>query len=365
MKKIVYAVYHELKWEARSREVLQALQHLGKVYIVTIDDIPEDCKNSETLVTIVGDLCHIPQTRLFNFLRMTKKTIKKVTPDIVVLHDSPYYIKYVKEHYPQSTIIYDQSELLYKWDNNSLKNRLLNYLSGFEEKYLKFVDIYIAANKERAEIAKEHFKLNNHIVVFDNMHKLEEFLSDEEGEKKYGKYFAKNQFSVIYGGGLNVDRGTLEIAKAFKELGSDYFLLVAGLSWGKEQEFDVFLKENGISNVKYLGMLDRAEWGYLLKRSMASIVYFKQDSVNNTYCASGKLYESLFLGLPIYCSSNPPLKNICAEYGCGVSNDNFVEGFRELRANYSKYKAGAEKFMNTVDYSARIEKLAADLKSLI
>lgn len=362
MKKIVYSVYHDLRWEERSREVLEALQQFAEVYIITYADIPDKCKNKFTHPCIVKSVFKIPGSRYFNYVRETKKMIKKIKPDVVLLHDFPILISWLKKAFPSTKIVYDQSELVIDRKAKSIKTFGLSLIDRIEKRDVKKVDVYIAANQERADIAKKHFKLKNHIIVFDNMHRIDGTVDEKVCETKYAPLFAKSSFTIVYGGGIREDRGTFEIAAALKKLGADYNLIIVGNDWGNKQNFISYLKDNNITNVDYIGFIDRNEWGYLLKCSKASIVFFLQNTINNTYCASGKMYESLFLGKPIICSTNPPLKHLCDRFHCGVCSEDFASSIKNLKDNYEYYVDGAKSFIEATDYDGRINRLADSIQ---
>ena len=366
MKNIIYAVYHELKWEARSKEVLLALQQIGKVTIITIDDIPEECKNEHTKVIICKSISKLPGSRYLKFMYHIFDEMKKQRPDCLLLHDMPLPIKYMRKHYPKTKLLYDQSELVIDRKAKNIKQYIFTLFDKVEKSSIKHLDLYIAACKERADIAIPYFEIaKEKVVVFDNMHKITDFCSIEDGDAKYGHLFPENTFNIVYGGGIRYDRGTYELTAAMKQLGPSYRLIIAGNPWGGEQAFRDYLKREGISNVDFIGFIARNEWGYLIKKCHASVVFFLQNTVNNKYCASGKMYESLFLHKPILCSSNPPLYNLCKEFECGVASDDLVGAIKDLKTNYQKYVDGAVHFDKATDYESRISTLANQIKNHI
>ena len=365
MRKIVYAVYHDLRWEARSREVLEALQQFAEVHIVTYADIPDVCMNDSTHVYIVKELGGIPGSRYWDFINTTRKVMKAVKPEAVLFHDFSLLIPWTRKHLPTTKIVYDQSELVIDRKVKSVKTYFLSLFDKNEKRNVNKVDVYIAANQERAEIAKNYFGISSPIIVFDNMHRIDDICDENACDLKFGLLLKKSSFPLVYGGGIREDRGTFEMADAFQRLGKYYNLVVAGNDWGNEERFLAYLKDKKIENVDFIGFVDRAEWGYLLAKSKASMVFFLQNTVNNTYCASGKMYESLFLGKPIVCSTNPPLEHLCEKYHCGVCSDDLAKAIVELRNNYASYLRGVDGFINDTDYEGRLTKLADSIQECL
>lgn len=235
-----------------------------------------------------------------------------------------------------------------------------------KKKYLKFADVVIAANIERAKIMKEYFQLNEMPIIFDNIHKIDDEYDTFECNKKYNYLFNDDAFYIVYAGGISKKRMTFELIEAVGSLGNDYRLIILGnVSPKDKNEYDLMIKRNKFSNISYLGFLPRNEWRYILSRSHISVSAFAQDTVNNINCASGKLYESLFEGKPILTSTNPPLKRLCNDYKIGVSTDNFLEGILELEKNYDEYCKNVETYISTLNYEERIDALAERLKEKI
>jgi glycosyltransferase involved in cell wall biosynthesis len=231
-------------------------------------------------------------------------------------------------------------------------------LRVIEKKNLRFADVIIAANIERATIMKKYFSLKNLPIVFDNIHKIEDAYDESLCNEKYSHLFTDKDFFAVYGGGVNKTRFTYELAEAFHRLGEGYRLLVFGAATEKEKsDFREYISSKKITNVLYLGMLPRNEWRYFLSKAKISISAFLQDTPNNIFCASGKLYEGLFEGTPVLTSANPPFQRICNTYGVGVSTNDFYVGVLELQKNYEQYLQKVNSYILTIEIGNRITDL--------
>ncbi|MBE6911287.1 MAG: glycosyltransferase family 4 protein [Ruminococcaceae bacterium] len=363
MKKIVFGVYHDINSEARSKEMLECLCKIGKVDFVSyvkpegFDGVTSHIINKKSPLA------------LFAFLREMKKTILKVSPDIVVLHDNTCsaLIPFVKKHAPNAKLFYDSSELYIKdstfkkrisLDNGLLiviKVFLTSFRSRYEKKYLKDADVVFAANIERAEIMKDFFELKCTPIVFDNMHRIDDVYDSQACDNKF-KVFSENGFNILFAGGIGTERKTFDYIKSFKTLGKGYNLIIAGAASNKAlQQYDELVAD--CDNIHYIGFITRAELKYCMHKSQASVVIFDQDSYNTKYCASGKCFESLFEGVPILASENPPLKRICEENGVGVSCDSYAEAIKKLEENYSIYRKNVTKYIKELNYEGRLVRL--------
>ena len=81
----------------------------------------------------------------------------------------------------------------------------------------------------------------------------------------------------------------------------------------------------------------------------AGYVGYDIINLNTKYCASGKIYEYLYEGLPILAYKNIPLKCFVEENKIGLSGDNFKELIKNLQNNYENYKENITKLKNELE----------------
>jgi len=364
MRKIVFAVYHDCNREARSHEILECCKMMGEVHFVSYAE-PSDIPDVHSYI-----IDKSKPLALFDFLNTAKKVIKQVKPDVVVLHDNDCaaLIPFVKRGFPKAKLVYDSSELYIKEGTKAksdikndgaavfLKKKLTSFRRRYEKRCLKDADVVIAANIERAEIMKKYFGLKETPLVFDNIHRIDTEYDEAECEKKYGHAFAEDRFNVLFGGGISEERKTFDYISSFATLDrAKYRLVILGAASPVAQKnYNDMLEELGLDNVVYLGMIPRCDLRYCMKKSRASVVVFDEDSYNTKYCASGKCYESLFEGVPILASENPPLKRLCRENGVGCSNNDYAAAVLELEKNYEYHLGRVKDYIASLDYESRV-----------
>lgn len=357
--KVMFIVYHDIKTNARSQEILECAQKLGGETVFVSYSTPFDTASCKCILTGEGKRDFVP------FIRGAIKAIKKENPDIVILHDNytALVLRWLKKHRKNIYVIYDSSELYIEFKTTkSIKRNIANLNMYFEKKYLKSAKIVLAANIERANIMKDFFKLREVPIVFNNVHRIDDSYNKIECDKKYGDLYINESFCIFYGGGISESRLTFDLVDVVGKLGGKYSLIVSGISTETaKRQFYSMLEEKKYSNVFYVGFIPRNELRYILSRSKISVSIFAQDTVNNINCASGKFFEGLFEGTPMLTSENPPLKRICTEYKVGVSTKNFTDGILELEKNYDYYCNNVEKFTNRLDVKGRIDELAEKL----
>jgi hypothetical protein len=213
---------------------------------------------------------------------------------------------------------------------------------------------------------KEYYKLKRSPVVYDNVHRIADDVSMNM-ESKYSNYFQdKSVFTLIYAGGISHGRETFKIADSIAALGSGYRLIVVGNATEKSRrEFQKRYSYCKEINVFYFGFISRAELRYLYEKGDVGVSAFAKTSSNNIYCASGKLYECLFLGKPILCSANPPLEDVCSEFGVGIASDDYIRSIKQLKENYKYFQDNAKAFCEKYDYMGRYDRLAMSIKEAL
>lgn len=104
------------------------------------------------------------------------------------------------------------------------------------------------------------------------------------------------------------------------------------------------IKEKHLDNVYILGILNQDELKYLISNCHIGIVNYNQSDMNNKYCASGKIFEFLYEGIPVVTTTNITLKTVCDEYNIGAYDDQFYSAINEVIKNYAFYKRNVYNF---------------------
>jgi hypothetical protein len=352
--KILFLVYHDLSTEERSKEIAEVLTNIGETTIVSI--------TKKLNLHLFKNYYAKQNYLLFIFISLRKIMLNEY--NIIVLHDNycaplllfcwlkrnAYIIYDSSEYYP----IFDILKIKYK----SIKHRLFDFvLRLFERIFLPIFNpnMYIAPNIERMKSATEYFHIRTVQYIYDNVHKInDDSIKNLEIEKIIKSDEKKNIFKIMYAGGINKDRETYNICNAVQRLGCQYMLIIAGSASEKDKK--TFLSNN-YTNCIYIGFISRGELKYLYENTDVGVTAFKKNTLNNTYCASGKIYECLFIGKPIICSNNPPLARLCSEYHVGIASDNYYKSIQAIKNDYNSYRESAIEFSMMYPYDDRLTRL--------
>jgi len=347
---ILFCVYHDLDSEERSRELFNVFCQLGNVDVVS---------RTKTITMHDKNMKAVSAQGYLSFLRLSILMIMSSDYDLFVLHDNygSLLIPFIRLFKHGKPIVFDSSEFypLYELRDKHLPFtiKLKAYLLALGEKcFVRNADAVIAANIERASAMKRCYKVESNILIYDNLHRIEEGYNLQHCEEKYSSILEPHKFLILNAGGIFDDRYIYEIADAVVNLGDEFRLVVVG--GGVKKEISEFQRRyQNSANIRYLGFVPRNELKFLIQRSDVCFSGFKPVSLNNTYCASGKTYESLMEGTPILCSENPPLKRLCTDFGVGISSNNFVAAIQKMRLDYASFKNNALAFSDKVDYAHR------------
>lgn len=346
---MLFIVYDNIHHDERLLETLRIFSTKWKIRVVSFTkDVPycDSC-----VVTGGGKI------NLVDFYRLAFREIRQFKGEVVYLHDNhcgPLIKSVIKR---KKKIIYDSSEMYFDKISHNIKEFIRDKLGNyFEGRDLKLCDVVVAANHERATIMKDRFGLKTKPIVFDNVHKILDAYNVLECENKYSKYISEKKHLICYFGGIQKKRGTYDILDSVLKLGGEYFLLVGGKAEKAEiAHFNDLVEASTDKNAAYIGFLSRGELRFLLSKCEINISIFDMSCVNQIFCASGKVYEGLFEGIPVLTSPNPSFKALCDEYGVGIATDDYAEGIKSIIQNYEQYKENVKKFIETYPYDARLE----------
>ncbi len=168
----------------------------------------------------------------------------------------------------------------------------------------------------------------------------------------------KGKHVILYQGGIKRIRLLDRVARAIKELGDNYHLLVVGA----EQEQGVIAELKAITTeVTHIDFIPAPD--YLAFCSIAHIGYvvYQPNSLNNIFCAPNKIFEYAAFGLPVIGNDIPGLKFPIEQNKAGVivspdDIESIAEGIRQIEADYASYSEGARNLFLSIDNKRTIQK---------
>ena len=335
--KIVMYVYGDITTDARVNRAALALADKYDVTLISQDSgkVVKDGKYKNILVNEGGS----GVVKLFKNIRESYKIIKEEEPEIVYCHD--YYSallaflllsrKYCKH------IVYDAHELIIP--EPGLKDRRQSFFYWFEKRIVKRVDKVFCASAERGEFMQKHYYLNCSPVPIRNISQLTiaDDTQTQEILTSLADFFSKPGPVVVYAGVVTKARRITELAKVISSLAPKFKLLIVGKGDAMD-ELKSITSANSQLISAFTGSVPYKALGAILSKCDIGFVYYPVNTLNNTYCASNKVYEYASVTLPMISNMNPTIQKELTDNHIGVSSEDFVDALNTLCEDLDGYK---------------------------
>lgn len=367
--KILLISYGIPEFDGRLRELVRVFKNLGELSIIsrsqtksTFDaseydnwySFPVD-KTKSRLGDIIG---------FYGFSRKVASTLKNI--DVVIADDRMAIVPvmFAARKVGAKHIVHDAREFYRFHEVNHLIGKIGSIV---ELLFMRRFDLIICAGKERAEEMKTYYKLSSVPIVYENVRELSygNESNMNAARRKFEKYFKDNdKMRIISSNGLLLERQTDVLLNAFAELDDSYELYLAGAAPEHDRKVveSIINSKKLIGRVHFLGKLSEPELKYVVSSCQIGFVGYSMKTMNDRLCASGKVYEYVFEGLPIVTTINPPLNRFCNEHGVGISTENFSEAIRQITSKYDKYRAKVEVLRQNIRVSDLNNRLILQLR---
>jgi len=343
---ILFVSYGVYEYDGRLRELIKIAKQIGNTtYITRIHSKNSKQENSHVAINIRGLLSYLKF--IFKIMRVAYN-LNNI--DVLFIDNRKAVIPglVVKIFKNPKVIIQDVRELY-----------LIN-----EIKYLRGK----IGNKYRAKIMQEYYSLNEMPLIYGNIRKLEfdNNYSKKELEGKFNTILKDDTFKIISTSGYAIKRTNDKLVLAMKGLGKKFELLLVGGGTKRDyKRITRLIKKNKIENVRIIDKLSTSELKYLIQKCQVGVVNYNKEDTNNKFCASGKIYEFVFEGLPVITTENLPLVELVERYRIGVSNDNYHNGIITICKNYLYYKQNVLSFAKSIDVDTNNQQLVKLIKERI
>lgn len=353
---ILLISYGDLDYDGRLRSLISVFERIGTVYSYTRGKDTYDKKRV------------VSNTPYKTFIQNVVKYAEKFENiDILVLDNRKATIPglIIQKKCCPKFVIQDCRELYLSREVKHFNGKVGCF---FEKKMVRRADIVICANQERARIMQKEYGLTKEPLTYENLRQLQ-YESDEAKDKateKFSKYINDDVIRIISSSGCSLGRTNDVLVRSLRNVNKKCKLFLVGNSESREEEIiRKITEEDNDNEVIILGQVNQTELKYLISRCHIGIVNYGQYDTNNKLCASGKLYEFLYEGIPVVTTTNPPLKRICDNAGVGIADDDYYNGINEIISNYEKFKDNVNNFTSRNTIKDNDSKLINEIKSIV
>lgn len=327
--------YGDFDYDGRLRELYKVFSEMGNLYSITQGSASQ------------GDghkVCRLSYPSFIKKAVEYGKSLDKI--DVLVLDNRKSVLPglILKSLKKPQVVIQDCREL---YISNEVSHFAGKLGCVIEKWGIDRSDIIICANQERAQLMKEMFGLSYTPIVYENLRRLE--YSDESAEQlqkeKFAHLIKDDEIRIISSSGCSVSRTNDVLVRNLDRVGKKCRLFLVGSNTSEdENSIRKIMADKGIDNVEILGQVNQDELKYLISVSHIGIVNYHQKDTNNKYCASGKVYEFVYEGIPVVTTTNPPLKNMCDNSGIGKADDSYADAINSVLEHYDEYKENVKLF---------------------
>ncbi len=297
----------------------------------------------------------------------------RTRPHIVYAHD--YFTAWpgcIAAALTGAALVYDSHELIVPEDGFKMSRRDV-FFYRHEKSAVARAALIIAANKQRAEIMRDHYRLSATPLAIHNI--APPPLSTPGTDAALDSFPALRRSSselvrLVFQGFLSADRGVVASVEALEQLPAEFELVLVG--GGPPADIaaihDAVAKHGLGERVVFLGRVPRERLHDILATCDIGIVYYHTRKLNHLYCASNKIYEYAQAGLPMVLTCQPPLRPLSEIYGVGElvgceSGDkaqeisDMVGACQTIAADLDGYRANLTRFLDENRWETEAEQL--------
>jgi hypothetical protein len=254
------------------------------------------------------------------FLKIPEFTIrslrffKQSKSDIFVFHDVQHYLTlfwlcFFKKQNSKKKIVWDLHELPHgALGKFAATRKIIQYI-------LSKVDLIVYTNEYRRQCILKIFPFKEGpFVILNNfpdknyinapLAALPPELSEWNGNKPY----------ILWMGAGSESRNFMSVLQSFQAWKEHLNLVVMG-SVTKDMKRHISM--NKLENHVYEKFVNQDDIIKYVDNAFFSIVFYKQTSLNNTFCEPNRLYQLITRRIPVIVGNNPPLKSVVDQYGAG------------------------------------------------
>ncbi|MDE5977729.1 MAG: glycosyltransferase [Turicibacter sp.] len=350
---ILIISWGELEFDGRLRELVKSFSQLGEVFLFSGDRKP----------MIKHHTC-LDKSNYWKYVLAANKYGKHLKNiDVVVIDNRKAIIpaRIIKRRLKIKQMILDCRETYFLEDVKHFSGKIGCLI---EKPAILKADIVIAANLERAQIMQKRYQLKQMPVVFENIRELEysEKFNEQVIRKKYENILNTDAHIILASSGCSFDRDTDVLVDDFAKVKHKCRLLLAGWNYkADEQAIRRIIEKNKSDNIFILGRVSQDELKYLTQNCEVGIVNYCQKDINYKYCASGKIFEFLFEGIPVVTTTNPPLARMCKEGQIGIADGKFADAIDDILDNLEYYRDNVKRYAERKSVENNNKKLIEEI----
>lgn len=338
-------------------------------------------KDSGIDVAVLTTGCNGPTAKLLeekgipcHFFRKKEFPIMIVQRAVNCVNYAVAFRRFFKKYWTDNTVLWVGSEqsIIKMWPFlkmihpivvNALEFYEMDWYQTGMRKIVPHVDILTACEPNRAQYMVDWWGLCRMPYILRNK-PYGAIPPKGEGstpELQAGIQAIRDKKVLLYQGAIVADRDLSLLAKALKQADSDYYLVLSG----PDKDGGVEGLQKIYDKVLYLGNYPAPTHLEITPYATAAVAFYKDNCINNRYCAPNKIYEYAGCGAPMLCNNIPGLTETVGAAGAAECVDfhdskRVIAAIDRIEKNYDAYHQAALDFYHSTDNTGTLKQIVED-----
>lgn len=372
-------LFGTLEFDGRAQRVIEVLTSLGSV--VLIDIKPKDMNLENNWIRDVERIkVPLPRkegkiTRHLILLWHALNQVRRTKPKIVVAAN--YFTLAagcLAARISNAKLVYDAYELLIP-DPGLRMNWRDRFWYSLERGFVKYADLVIAANEERASLMQEHYHLDFKPTVVQNIPQIPKISEDEKNGilLRYPQLVRRTARDrlIYYQGFIDLSRLLDRFMGALNYLPKEYRMVIVGDGPDFERLRNMGRAFEREDRFIMLGRIEHRLLPLIASLMDVGIVTYPSTGLNNIYCAPNKVFEYAQAGIPIIATNQPTLRRLIQGYRVGrlvedpENPEHIAEIIKDVAENKDLYRQALADFVENHRWEKEAEKLRTALLGIL
>jgi glycosyltransferase involved in cell wall biosynthesis len=314
-------------------------------------------------------------TRLLSFWWSMIALALKSRPDVVYAHD--FFLPlpgWIAARLIGAKVVYDAHELIVPAPGEKLSPRSW-FFYRMERLTIQRFDVVVAANPERAEVMRKHYRLPRSPVSVGNVPPLPvSTLSDAQVLELYPALQRRDAADVrlVYMGDMSLERGLGVLVDSCALLAARFKLILVG--GGPDLDRLRELASHALAGrLTVIGPVPHAHVHDVIRLADIGYVSYSMSGLNNILCAPNKVFEYAHAGLPMVATCQPTIQRLFDQYqigqlvGCGaqLAAPMVAAAIQALADDLPRYRKALPIFIAQNTWHAEAARLVEALRGLV
>jgi hypothetical protein len=316
----------------------------------------------------------LPAFKLLGFWRSLITMARRMRPDVVYAHD--FFLPFpgwVAAKLSGARLVYDAHELITPTDGENLgRKEALFY--RLEQMVVNRADLVIAANPERAEVMRDHYRMKQTPVSVGNVPpRSANALSDAEVIERYPgmKRRAAGDVHVVYMGDVSFARGLDVLVEASTLLPANFKIVFVGGGPDLARLRETAARDPQ-QRIIAIGPIAHAHVHDVIRQADIGYISYSMKGLNNLLCAPNKVFEYANAGLPMLATCQPTLRRMFSEctigrvVGCDgtVTAQGVAAGLQAVAADLQTHRAALDGFLARYSWNVEAQRLVTSVDAV-